>query len=153
MKTCLGPAQNCVRFWGKEERDSTTKQCVEQVDKSGAGHHFTALCRLLLVKLPRGCHFHNGKCVWPPGYVSSHLYWRHPPISVTDGWGLLQHQSLLSLGRSSPCGRILKNSSALYSFLVLWWGLRGTSGPERGCASVAPVLSTCCLSLTTSAGP
>lgn len=43
MKRCLGPAQNCMHFCGKEERDLAIKQRVELVNKSTAGH--TVACK------------------------------------------------------------------------------------------------------------
>lgn len=41
MRFCcevLGPAQNCMRLCGKEEKDPAVKQCVEQVNRSTAGY-------------------------------------------------------------------------------------------------------------------
>lgn len=60
MKRCLGSAQNCMHFCGKEERDSAIKQRVEQVNKSAAAH--TVAC-----KAAKGLSLLQWKvCLFPP---------------------------------------------------------------------------------------
>lgn len=97
---------------------------------------------LFLVKLPRGCPLHNGRYAWSPGYVSSHLYCCHPPMSIIRGCALLPHQPIshwapLSLGGSSVCGRTLNPLSALYSFLGAMVGSMGNQWP-RTCLCTNP---------------
>lgn len=82
---------------------------------------------LLLIKLPRGCSSHSGRYGWSHGYVSSHLYWCHPPMSIIRGWHLLPHQSIshrapLSLGVSWVCERTLNSPSWFVLFSWCYGG-------------------------------
>lgn len=78
---------------------------------------------LLPVKLPRSCSFHSVNYTWSPGYVSSHLYWCHPPTPIIRG----QLSSHSNQSHSTPCLWVDHQKQLEFSFcFVLFSSLYGS---------------------------
>lgn len=126
--------------WSRSELYAFVWQGREVKQLSSVWSRWTEVLQgtLLHIKLPKGCSSHSGRYTGSPGYVSSHLYWCHPPMSKSEaGISSHTHQSLighLCLWVDHECVEepwIL--SLGLYSFL-------GAIGGELVAQNVAVLL-------------